>query len=352
MQSFVISGRSVGPSDPCFVIGEVGQNHDGSLGTVHAYIDAIADAGADAVKLQTHIAAAESTPAEPWRVKFSPQYETRYDYWQRMEFTEDQWVGMKAHAEERGLVFLSSPFSLDALQLLGRIGMGAWKVASGEVNNNILLGAMADTGLPVLISSGMSPMAEVDAAVELVRGKGAPVGVFQCTSNYPTPPGKIGLNIIETFRERYGCPVGLSDQTGKIYAGLAAAAVGIQMLEIHVTMTRQAFGPDIASSVTTDELATLVEGIRYIEAINANPVDKDAMAIELSGLRDLFNKSLVLTEDVSSGTVLQMRHVTAKKPGTGITVDRLDEVLGRRLARDISADSFLSEADLDETGEA
>jgi N,N'-diacetyllegionaminate synthase len=351
LQSFVISGRSVGPSDPCFVIGEVGQNHDGSLGTVHAYIDAIADAGADAVKLQTHIAAAESTPSEPWRVKFSPQDETRYDYWQRMEFTEDQWVGMKKHAEDRGLVFLSSPFSLDALQLLSRIGIGAWKVASGEVNNTILLSAMADTGLPVLISSGMSPMTEIDAAVELVRGKGAPVGVFQCTSNYPTPPEKIGLNVIETFRKRYDCPVGLSDQTGKIFAGLAAAQVGIQMLEIHVTMTRQAFGPDIESSVTTEELTTLVKGIRYIEAINANPVDKDEMARELSGLRDLFNKSLVLTGNVSAGTVLEMRHVAAKKPGTGITVDRLDEVLGRRLNRDLASDSFLSEDDLEAPGQ-
>lgn len=347
MQSFDISGRKVGSYEPCFVIGEVGQNHDGSLGTVHAYIDAIADAGADAVKLQTHIAASESTPAEPWRVKFSKQDATRYDYWQRMEFTEDQWVGMKSHAQERGMVFLSSPFSLDALDLLERIGMGAWKVASGEVNNNILLGAMADTGKPVLISSGMSPIAETDAAVELVRSKGAPVGVFQCTSNYPTPPEKIGLNVIETFRDRYNCPVGLSDQTGKIFAGLAAAQVGIQMLEIHVTLTRQAFGPDIASSITTDELTTLVQGIRYIEAINASPVDKDAMADELSELRATFNKSLVATRDLPAGTVLEMGHVTAKKPGTGITVDRLDEVLGRRLTRDLPANSFLSDQDLD-----
>lgn len=347
MQSFEIDGRGVGISDPCFIIGEVGQNHDGSLGTAHAYIDAIADAGADAVKLQTHIASAESTPAEPWRVKFSPQDDTRYDYWRRMEFTEDHWVGLKAHAEERGLVFLSSPFSLAALDLLRRIGMGAWKVASGEVNNNILLTAMAKTQLPVLISSGMSPLAETDAAVELVKANGAPFAVFQCTSNYPTPPEKIGLNVIEEYRKRYSCPVGLSDQTGKIYAGLAAAQVGIQMLEIHVTMTRQAFGPDIASSVTTEELTTLVEGIRYIEAINANPVDKDAMAQELATLRATFNKSLVAVSDLPAGTVLEMQHVTAKKPGTGITVDRVDEILGRRLLHDVAADSFLVDGDLE-----
>jgi len=347
MQSFEIDGRSVGGTAPCFIIGEIGQNHDGSLGTAHAYVDAIADAGADAVKLQTHIAASESTPAEPWRVKFSPQDETRYDYWQRMEFTEPQWAELKRHTEERGLVFLSSPFSVDALDLLNRIGMGAWKVASGEVNNTILITAMAETGLPVLISSGMSPVAELDAAVELVRGKGAPVGVFQCTSDYPTPPEKIGLNVIETFKDRYDCPVGLSDQTGKIFAGLAAATIGIQMIEIHVTMTRAAFGPDIASSVTTGELAMLVDGIRYIENMTANPVDKDAMANELSTLRATFNKSLVAATDLPAGSVLKIRHLTAKKPGTGITVDRAPEVVGRTLARALAVDEFLSESDLE-----
>jgi len=320
------------------------------LGTAHAYIEAIADAGADAVKLQTHIAASESTPAEPWRVKFSPQDETRYDYWQRMEVTEPQWAELKRHTEERGLVFLSSPFSVDALDLLSRIGMGAWKVASGEVNNTILLTAMAETGRPVLISSGMSPVNETDAAVDLVRRKGAPVGVFQCTSNYPTPPEKIGLNVIEMFKERYDCPVGLSDQTGKIFAGLAAAAIGIQMIEIHVTMTREAFGPDIASSVTTGELAMLVDGIRYIESMAANPVNKNDMAEDLAPLRATFNKSLVAATDLPQGSVIELRHLTAKKPGTGITVDRADEVVGRTLARALATDEFLSESDLEPSG--
>ena len=132
---FQIGNCTIGEDQPCLIVAEVAQAHDGSLGMAHAYIDAIADAGADAVKFQTHIAAAESTPQEPWRIKFSQQDATRYDYWQRMEFTEAQWLGLKDHADERGLIFLSSPFSVEAVDLLSRIGVAAWKVPSGETAN-------------------------------------------------------------------------------------------------------------------------------------------------------------------------------------------------------------------------
>src|SRR5512134_785022 len=193
----------------CFVIAEVGLTHDGSLGLAHAFIDAIADAGADAVKFQTHIASAESTPAEPFRVMFSRQDASRYDYWKRMEFTEDQWRGLADHARERGLVFLSSPFSVEAVDLLERIGMPLWKIASGETSNALLLDRILMTGAPVLLSTGMSPVAEIDAAVERVRARNVPVGVFQCTTAYPCPPEQIGLNLIPFYRERYNCWVGL-----------------------------------------------------------------------------------------------------------------------------------------------
>src|SRR5215216_4979449 len=192
------------PGRRCLVVGEVAQAHDGSLGTAHAFIDAVANAGADAVKFQTHIAAAESTPGEPWRVKFSPQDATRYEYWKRMEFTEGQWHGLKRHADERGLKFLSSPFSLEAVELLTRVGVAAWKVASGEISNVALLDRMAATRLPIYLSTGMSPVEEVDRAVELVRARGLPLTVMQATSAYPCPPEKVGLNMIPYFRERYG----------------------------------------------------------------------------------------------------------------------------------------------------
>ena len=152
-----------GTGASCLIVGEVAQAHDGSLGMAHAFIDAIAAAGANAVKFQTHLAAAESTPREPWRVRFCKQDESRYAYWKRMEFTEAQWRGLKQHADDRGLLFLSSPFSLEAADLLERIGVAAWKVASGEVNNGPLLRRLTRSRMPVMVSSGMSPLPEIDA---------------------------------------------------------------------------------------------------------------------------------------------------------------------------------------------
>jgi N,N'-diacetyllegionaminate synthase len=330
----------------CLIVAEVAQAHDGSLGMAHAYIDAAANGGADAIKFQTHIAAAESTPGEPWRVKFSPQDATRYDYWKRMQFTEDQWRGLKRHASERGLKFLSSPFSLEAVQLLNRVGVTAWKVASGEVNNTSMLQCMAATGLPILMSTGMSPLPEIDSAVDRVKQYGLPLTLLQCTTAYPCPPEKVGLNLIPFFRARYGCQVGLSDHSGTIYAGLAGAVLGIAVLEVHVTLSREMFGPDVPASITTTELRQLVAGIRFIEKMMANPVDKDAMAVEMAPLRNLFTKSIVLSSDLPAGTVLRKEHLTIKKPGTGIPADRLPELVSRTLKRAVTANSLLSEDDL------
>lgn len=337
-----------GESHSCMIVGEVGQTHDGSLGTAHAFVEAIAHAGADAVKFQTHIAAAESTPGEPWRVKFSPQDDTRYQYWERMGFTEEQWLGLKQHADEKDLLFLSSPFSMEAVDLLARVGVQAWKVASGEVSNSPMLERMMVTGLPILLSSGMSPLSEIDRAVESVKAKGLPLAVFQCTTAYPCPPEKIGLNLIPFLRERYGCAVGLSDHSGTIYPSLAAAALGARVLEVHVTLSDEMFGPDVPASVNTVELRQLVEGVRFIEKMHVNPINKDEMAEEMEPLRQLFTKSVVTRVDLEVGAVLREDLLTVKKPGTGIPAERLNEIIGRRLRHEVTADQILQESDLEE----
>ena len=347
MVTFKLGEKTIGPGQPCLIVAEVAQAHDGSLGTAHAYIDAVADCGADAVKFQTHIAAAESTPDEPWRVKFSPQDATRYDYWKRMEFNEAQWIGLKNHADERGLLFLSSPFSFEAVELLSRIGVAAWKIPSGETANIPMLDRMLGSKLPVLLSTGMSPLNEIDDTVKHVRRSGVPLAIFQCTTAYPCPPEKIGLNLISWFRENYNCPVGLSDHSGTIYPGLAAVTMGIQMLEVHVTFSRYMFGPDVPASITTAELRQLVEGIRFIERMMSNPVDKSEIACEMEALRRMFTKSVVASRDLPAGTVLQIEHLTLKKPGTGIPAARLPELIDRRLNQEIKADTPISEDALD-----
>ena len=342
-QVFKIGDQTVGPGQPCLIVAEVAQAHDGSLGTAHAFIDAIADSGADAVKFQTHIAAAESTPEEPWRIKFSPQDATRYDYWKRMEFTENQWGGLKRHAAERGLLFLSSPFSFEAVELLQRVGVAAWKVPSGETANTPMLDRMLATELPILLSTGLSPRNEIDDAVQRIRESGNPLVIFQCTSAYPCPPEQVGLNLITMFREQYAFSVGLSDHSGTIYPGLAAATLGIQMLEVHVTFSRDLFGPDVAASVTMDELRQLVEGIRFIEKMMSSPVDKEKVAREMAPLRKMFTKSIVARRDLPAGTVLKLEHLTLKKPGTGISAARLADIVGRRLSKPVKADALIPE---------
>lgn len=326
---------------PCLIIAEIAQAHDGSVGLAHSYIDAVADAGVDAVKFQTHIAAAESSPQEPWRVKFSQQDATRFDYWKRMEFDEAAWKKLKRHADRRGLQFLSSPFSSEAVRLLTKIGVNAWKIASGEISNTFLLDEVAKTKKRVILSTGMSPLSEIDAAVRRIKKAGAPLAILQCTSAYPCPPEKTGLNVLSLFRERYRCGVGLSDHSGTIFPGLAAAQIGIDVLEVHAVFHRKMFGPDVSSSITLDELAQLVKGVRFIEAARNHPVDKNKMARELQPLRRMFMKSLFFNASLPAGTVLKKEHLILKKPGTGLVASMVQTLVGRRLAKRVQAGEMI-----------
>lgn len=336
------------PTDPgeVVVVGEVAQAHDGSLGTAHAHVDAIAAAGADAVKFQTHIASAESTSREPWRVPFSPQDETRYAYWRRMEFTPDQWRGLCEHAHDVGLAFVSSPFSLEAVGLLRDIGVDGLKIASGEVPNLELVDACSAVGVPILLSSGMSPLGELDAAVERLRAAGVAFTVLQCSSTYPCPPEAVGLNLLGTLAERYGCDVGLSDHSGTIFPALAAVALGARVVEVHVTLSRESFGPDVSSSVTTGELRQLVEGTRFIAAMVDHPVDKDRAAEERGALRAMFTRSLVARGPLPAGHVLTADDLLAKKPGGGTPPSALGTLVGRSLQRPVATDEPVGEDDL------
>jgi N-acetylneuraminate synthase len=326
----------------CLIVGEVGQAHDGSLGTAHALIDVIADCGADAVKFQTHIAAAESTPSEPWRVRFSPQDVSRYDYWARMEFTEPQWRGLRDHSHDRGICFVSSPFSREAVDLLERIGVDAWKVASGEIGNHAFVEQIRATQKPLILSSGLSDWSEIDTVVEGLLASNTELAVLQCTTNYPCPPERWGLNVMAEMINRYECPIGFSDHSGDVYAGLAAATLGAQVLEVHVTLSKRAFGPDVSSSLTPEQLASLVTGVRAISTARNSPVDKNSLARELEPVRALFSRSLVATRDLAAGTTLSEEDLMAKKPGTGIPADQLTTVIGRSLRIDVARDDLLT----------
>lgn len=334
------------PPGRSLIIAEVAQSHDGSLGQAHAFIDAVARTGADVVKFQTHIAAAESTPGEPFRVAFSRQDAGRYDYWRRMEFTPEQWAGLKTHAEEKGLIFLSSPFSLEAADLLERLGVVAWKIGSGEVASLSLLEQVAAGGKHLYVSTGMSGYAETAELVDRLRRiAGGGFTLMQCTTAYPTPLTEVGLNVLGEYRRRFGCPVGLSDHSGTPFPSLAAVALGASALEVHVAFSREMFGPDVSSSLTVDELQEMVRGVRAVETMLAHPVDKDAKAQELAGLRRIFGKSAVALRDMPQGAEVAPADVAFRKPGGGIDEPAFRALAPPRLTRNVAAGEVLGVAD-------
>jgi len=332
--------------DRVFIAAEVGQAHDGSLGQIHAFIDALAPTGIDAVKFQVHIARAESSPEEPFRVAPGPQDRTRYDYWERMTFSKEQWGQVKAHCEQVGLEFVASPFSLEAARWLAELGVRRFKVASGEVENLLLLDFIRRTGREIWISTGMSAYADVDRALAFLSDCRDRVVLFQCTTAYPTPAEQVGLNVIGELRRRYGLPVGLSDHSGTLWPALGAVVLGARYVECHVVFDRRMFGPDSSSSLTVDEFSELAAGVRFLERALAHPVDKDDVE-RFTALRAMFGKSLAVRRPVAAGHRLGIEDLETKKPaGRGIAPCRYAEVVGRAVRCDLPADSFLQAGDL------
>lgn len=341
-----IGNRIVGDDSPALVIAEIGLAHDGSLGSAHAFIDAASAAGADAVKFQTHIANAESTPFEEFRVKVFPQDVTRFDYWERTSFSESQWRELKEHAENKKLIFMSTPFSIAAIKLLRRIGVKVWKIGSGDVNNLPLLEEISKGVEPVLLSSGMSYMHEIAESVNFLRKTLTPVMVMQCTSSYPCPPEKYGLNLIGEFRDEFRVHIGFSDHSGEIAPGLAAVAMGAKVVEVHVTWSKDCFGPDIKSSLTFKQLAELVKGVRLIGTAMKTYLIKDEVAQDMSEMRMLFTKGLYAVEPIVANTVLEKHHFETRKPLLGIPASKYLDVLGKVLTRDLSAGEPIAWKDL------
>ena len=284
-------------------IAEIGQAHDGSLGMLHAYIDAVAKTGATAIKFQTHIAAAESSIHEAFRVHFSKQDKTRFDYWKRMEFTQEQWIEIGEHCKDVGLEFISSPFSNAAVEILEKAKVDCYKIGSGEVTNFLLLKKVIDTKKPIIISSGMSSFEELDKTVSFLKQHQANFSILQCTTSYPTVPENYGFNVIEELKGRYGVPIGFSDHSATVAAGIAAVALGAEILEFHVVFDKKMFGPDVSSSLTLEEATTLVKGVNEVVIALKNPVDKNSNDA-FKEVKQIFEKSLAVNKNLLKGHVL------------------------------------------------
>jgi len=329
-----------------YCIAEIGQAHDGSIGMVHSFIDAVSKTGVDAIKFQIHIAEAESSEFEQFRVNFSYQDKTRYDYWKRMEFTYDQWKEIKSHSEDEGLEFMATPFSNAAVDILENLEVNRYKIGSGDVGNFLLLERIKKTGKQIILSSGLSNYSEMDASVRLFDNYINKISILQCTTKYPTLPSEVGLNAMTEYRERYKVPVGLSDHSGTIYPSFAAVALGAEIIEVHATFDKKMFGPDSSSSLTIDELAQLVEGIRVINEVMNNPVDKNIAQYEEA--KRMFGRSLAINKDLMKGHEIMFEDLEAKKPfGHGMHPSEYELVIGKKLRRNLKKWTFLEKEDLE-----
>lgn len=339
MTAMQIAGRELGPH--VFVIAEIGNNHNGEIELAERLVAAAAEAGADAVKFQTHIAEAEMLPSTPTPPHFD---EPRWEFTKRMELSKDDHLRLKAFAEERDLVWFSSPFSVEAVELLEEVDAPAYKVASGELTNPPLLEAIAATGKPVLLSSGMSGLEDVERAAATLRANGSELLVMQCTSNYPCPPELVNLKAMAMLGERLDAPYGLSDHTAGIATSIAAVALGAVAVEKHFTLSKRLYGPDHHSSLTPEELAQLVEGVRTIEAAMGTGLKERDPSLDPA--RATFEKSIVAKIAIPQGATLEKDMLTTKRPGNGISALRLEEILGRTAARAIEQNAQLEEADI------
>ncbi|GEO09397.1 N-acetylneuraminate synthase family protein [Segetibacter aerophilus] len=328
------------------IIAEIGQAHDGSVGILHSYIDALADSGVDAIKFQTHIAEAESSAFETFRVPFSYVDKTRFDYWQRMQLTTAQWVEIKNHCHKVGVLFFSSPFSCKAVDILEEAGVDGYKIGSGEVTNLLMLEKIAGTGKPVILSSGMSTLEELDVAVQIFKENKVQVAVLQCTTSYPTEPEQWGLHIIKQLNIRYNIATGLSDHSGDIVSCLAATALGAEILEFHVVFDKRMFGPDAKASIEIDEVGRLVKGVKQIKDSLKNKYCKNGLSENMSGLKQLFGKSLCINKHLPADHTITVEDLESKKPsGYGIAPSDYKSIIGKKLNKALHQWEFLNYED-------
>lgn len=340
---FVISGREIGPAAPPFIIAELSGNHNGRLERALELIDAAAEAGADAVKLQTYTADTITLDhSGPGFVIKDGLWagRTLHDLYSEA-FTPWDWhEALFARARERGLIAFSSPFDETAVELLERLDAPAFKIASFEAVDLPLIARAARSGRPLIISTGMTSPSEIGEAVEAARGSGAEAALLHCVSAYPAAYADANLQMIPRLARDFGCPVGLSDHTLGTAAAIAAVALGACIIEKHVTLRRADGGPDAAFSLEPDELGRLVEDCRKAwEALGAADYRRGA---DESANRQ-FRRSLYVVRDVVKGAVLTGQDIRSIRPGFGLEPKRLPEVLGRKARRDLARGEPLTE---------
>jgi len=329
-----------------FIIAEAGVNHNGDLKTAFKLIDVAKESGADAVKFQTFKAkniVSKSTEKADYQKKTTDKDETHYDMIKKLELSEEQHNDLIKYCKNKKIEFLSTPFDLDSIVLLRKLSIPIYKVPSGEITNYPYLKKIAQQGLPVIMSTGMSNLAEIEDALEVLLTEGLTrdkITILHCNSEYPTPKEDVNLKAMLTIKAAFpGIKVGYSDHTLGIEVPIAAVALGASVIEKHFTIDRTLPGPDHRASLEPDELKLMVESIRNIEKALGNGIKGVSSSEKNNKL--ISRKSIVANRDIKKGEVFTESNITAKRPGTGISPMRWNEVIGTVSRKDYQEDELI-----------
>lgn len=336
MRDIKISDHYIGPSHRCFVIAEAGVNHNGSIELAHHLVDAAANAGADAVKFQTFDADRLASPlAEKalYQLSSTDPAESQVEMLQRLQLTSENHYELKQHCDQRNMLFLSSPFEEASADFLDNLGVNAFKLPSGELTNLGFLRHVASKGKPVIMSTGMANLGEVEKAVEILGG--VPLALLHCTSAYPADISQCNLRAMTTLSVAFDLPVGFSDHTPGITAAIAATALGARIIEKHFTVDCSLPGPDHHASLEPNALSEMIKGIRDTEAALGNGI-KRPQPVEMNTAA-VARKSVVSLHDIPAGTMLTSEMLSVMRPGTGIEPSFLKLLSGRVLSVSVNA---------------
>lgn len=339
-----IGGRIIGEGEPCFIIAEAGVNHNGDLRLAKKLIDVAKKTGADAVKFQTFKASSLVTPyakkADYQKKNDSPE-ETQFEMLKKLELSEQDFQKLAAYAKKKKIIFLSTAFDDKSLELLFRLDVPAFKIPSGEITNFPGLERIALQKKPVIISTGMATMEEIKAAVRAFTTHGCTdIILLHCTTSYPAPPDSVNLRVIDTLREVFRLPVGYSDHTEGFLVSAAAVAKGACVIEKHITIDRTLPGPDHAASIEPGDLKTMIDIIRQVERMLGSS-EKKPEPCEINN-RVIVRKSVIASEKILKGTILQESMLVLKRPGTGIEPKYLKDLIGKRVKQTIAKDTILT----------
>ncbi len=345
-KSFKIGCKKIGDNSPCFLVAEVGQAHEGSLGVAHSYIDLASEIGVDAIKFQMHFANEESTLDEKFRVNFSYQDKNRFEYWKRMEFSPDNWSKLRDYAFKKNILFSATPFSIKAVELLTRLNIDFWKIGSGDISFKPMIDEIIMKNNPIIFSTGLGNQNEINELTKKLKKKEKKFAILHCTSKYPALLKETKLNMMNFYRKKYNCPSGLSDHSGNVNSAISAIARSADIVEAHIIFEKNMFGPDSKASLSPEEFRLLKKYRDDYFEIQTNEYVKFFEDEEKKKNKILFGRSLSLKKDQKKGHVLSENDFLFKKPGTGIKSNDINKVVNKQLSRDVSSKKLLKWDDL------